>query len=90
MDIDSTGDISSLDPELLQLPEFSPLALKPSAQIAEHLFAQWLSLPDTSRLVIYFLLTRALISPCIFVSIVLLICIYCSKTYVGRKVCLRF
>lgn len=53
MDIDSTGDISSFDPELLQLPEISLLALKASPQISEHLFVQWLSLPDTSRLVSY-------------------------------------
>ncbi|KAF8392173.1 hypothetical protein HHK36_022515 [Tetracentron sinense] len=39
-----------LDPELLQLPEVSPLALKSNPHIADELFAQWLSLPDTSRL----------------------------------------
>lgn len=53
MDIDSAEDVTSLDPELLQLPELSPLALKTNPQIAEDLFAQWLSLPETGRLVIY-------------------------------------
>lgn len=53
MDIDSAGDVTSLDPELLQLPELSPSALKSTPQIAEELFAQWLSLPETGRLVIY-------------------------------------
>ncbi|XP_048337449.2 serine/threonine protein phosphatase 2A regulatory subunit B''alpha [Ziziphus jujuba] len=51
MDIDASGDVTSLDPELLQLPELSPLALKTNPQIAEDLFAQWLSLPETGRLV---------------------------------------
>ncbi|XP_059660327.1 serine/threonine protein phosphatase 2A regulatory subunit B''alpha-like [Cornus florida] len=52
MDVEVLGDVASLDPELLQLPEVvSPLALKTSPQIAEELFSQWLSLPDTGRLV---------------------------------------
>lgn len=51
MDIDVVGDFTSLDPELLQLPELSPLALKASPQIADDLFSQWLSLPQTGRLV---------------------------------------
>lgn len=51
MDMEIVGDVTSLDPELLQLPEVSPLALTTSPQIAEELFAQWLSLPDTGRLV---------------------------------------
>ncbi|CAN1270361.1 Serine/threonine protein phosphatase 2A regulatory subunit B''alpha [Linum perenne] len=54
MDIDTVGggnDVSSyLDPELLHLPEVSSFELKPTVQIAEELFSQWLSLPDTSRL----------------------------------------
>lgn len=45
------GDVASLDPELLQLPEVSPLDIKASPQLAEELFTQWLSLPDTGRLV---------------------------------------
>ncbi|XP_012085281.1 serine/threonine protein phosphatase 2A regulatory subunit B''alpha isoform X2 [Jatropha curcas] len=54
MDIDTVGgvgDASYLDPELLQLSEVSPFVLKASPQIAEELFSQWLSLPDTNRLV---------------------------------------
>lgn len=45
------GDMTSLDPELLQLSEVSPSALKTSPQLAEELFTQWLSLPATDRLV---------------------------------------
>lgn len=51
MDIDSTGDGTCLDPELLHLSELSPFALKTSPQLAENLFSQWLSLPETGRLV---------------------------------------
>lgn len=51
MEMDIARDVTDLDPELLQLPEVSPLALKTSPQIAEELFGQWLSLPDTGRLV---------------------------------------
>lgn len=61
MDIDASGDVTSLDPELLQLPELSPLALKTNPQIAEDLFAQWLSLPETGRLVIYLICLVALL-----------------------------
>ncbi|KAK9146406.1 hypothetical protein Sjap_006309 [Stephania japonica] len=51
MDMEIAGDVASLDPELLQLPEVSPLALKANPHIAEDLFSQWLSLKDTGRLV---------------------------------------
>ncbi|XP_075648951.1 serine/threonine protein phosphatase 2A regulatory subunit B''alpha-like [Castanea sativa] len=51
MDIDVVVDDVTLDPELLQLPEVSPTALKLSPLIAEELFSQWLSLPETGRLV---------------------------------------
>ncbi|OVA16380.1 EF-hand domain [Macleaya cordata] len=51
MDMEVVGDVASLDPELLQLPEVSPLALKSNPQLAEELFSQWLSLPETSKLV---------------------------------------
>lgn len=51
MDVETPRDFVSLDPELLQLPEVSPLALKESPRIAEDLYSQWLSLPDTVRLV---------------------------------------
>ncbi|OMP11832.1 serine/threonine-protein phosphatase 2A regulatory subunit B'' subunit alpha [Corchorus olitorius] len=51
MEIDTVDDVSCLDPELLQLPEVSPFALKTSPQIVEDLFSQWLSLPETGNLV---------------------------------------
>jgi serine/threonine-protein phosphatase 2A regulatory subunit B'' len=51
MDMEMAGDITSLDPELLQLPEVSPSALKTNPHLAEELFTQWLSLPATDRLV---------------------------------------
>nr|GMC96057.1 serine/threonine protein phosphatase 2A regulatory subunit B''beta [Ipomoea batatas] len=51
MDVDFDGDVANLDAELLQLPEVSPLAIKANPYIAEKLFDQWLSLPDTVSLV---------------------------------------
>lgn len=51
MDVDETGKLESLDPDMLQLQEVSPFALKSSPFVAEELFSQWLSLPDTCRLV---------------------------------------
>ncbi|XP_031108975.1 serine/threonine protein phosphatase 2A regulatory subunit B''beta-like [Ipomoea triloba] len=51
MDLDFNGDVASLDAELLQLPEVSPLAIKANSYVAEKLFDQWLSLPDTASLV---------------------------------------
>ncbi|KAL5714468.1 hypothetical protein ACHQM5_016429 [Ranunculus cassubicifolius] len=45
------GDMSNLDPELLQLSEVSPIALKSNIDLAEELYSQWLSLPETTRLV---------------------------------------
>ncbi|XP_019151127.1 PREDICTED: serine/threonine protein phosphatase 2A regulatory subunit B''beta-like isoform X2 [Ipomoea nil] len=50
MDVDFDGDVANLDAELLQLPEVSPLAIKANPYIAEKLFDQWLSLPDTVSL----------------------------------------
>ncbi|CAI0385183.1 unnamed protein product [Linum tenue] len=47
----SMSDVAAFQPEALQLPELSPLALKANPFLAEQLFSQWLSLPDTSRLV---------------------------------------
>ncbi|XP_072956658.1 serine/threonine protein phosphatase 2A regulatory subunit B''beta-like [Typha angustifolia] len=44
-------DAASLDPELLQLSEVSPFAIKEKPSIAEALYWQWLSLPETSKLV---------------------------------------
>ncbi|XP_051116180.1 serine/threonine protein phosphatase 2A regulatory subunit B''beta-like [Andrographis paniculata] len=51
MDVDFHGDVARLDAELLQLPELSPLAIKSNPYIAEKLFDQWLSLPETNSLV---------------------------------------
>ncbi|CAL9078708.1 unnamed protein product [Musa textilis] len=51
MDTDMVRDMASLDPELLQLPEVSQLALKEKPKIAEDLYCQWLSLPETRKLV---------------------------------------
>ncbi|CAH2046523.1 unnamed protein product [Thlaspi arvense] len=51
MDIDGGNDVHILDPELLQLPGLSPLSVKSNPHIAEELFSQWLSLPETGRLV---------------------------------------
>lgn len=44
-------DAASLDVELLQLPEFSALALKSNFNFVEKLFEEWLSLPESNRLV---------------------------------------
>lgn len=53
MDVDFNGDVASLDAEMLQLPDVSPLAIKANPHVAEKLFDQWLSLPDTVSLVIF-------------------------------------
>ena len=54
MEIDGGNDVQILDPELLQLPGLSPVSLKENPHIAEELFSQWLSLPETGRFVILF------------------------------------
>lgn len=51
MDVEGTEELVSLDTDLLQLQEVSPFALKSSPHVVEELFTQWLSLPDTCRLV---------------------------------------
>ncbi|KAE9612072.1 hypothetical protein Lal_00022252 [Lupinus albus] len=51
MDMEETKELVSLDPDMLQLQEVSPFALKSSPYVAEDLFSQWLSLPDTCLLV---------------------------------------
>ncbi|KAL3645303.1 hypothetical protein CASFOL_010483 [Castilleja foliolosa] len=51
MDMDINVDVARLDAELLQLPEVSPLAVKANPFVAEKLFDQWLSLPETNSLV---------------------------------------
>lgn len=49
--MDFNGDVGSLDAELLQLAEVSSLAIKSNPFVAEKLFEQWLSLPDTVSMV---------------------------------------
>ncbi|GFP81740.1 probable serine/threonine protein phosphatase 2a regulatory subunit b''gamma [Phtheirospermum japonicum] len=51
MDMDINVDVARLDAELLQLPEVSPSAVKANPFVAEKLFDQWLSLPETNSLV---------------------------------------
>ncbi|KAL8224290.1 hypothetical protein R6Q57_019765 [Mikania cordata] len=51
MDVDDSGEVGCIDPVLLQLNEVSPLALKSNLHVAENLFEQWLSLPETNLLV---------------------------------------
>ncbi|KAK9078661.1 hypothetical protein SSX86_002718 [Deinandra increscens subsp. villosa] len=51
MDLDYSGEAGCLDPELLQLNEVSPLAIKSNPYVADKLFEQWLSLPETTPLV---------------------------------------
>lgn len=53
MDLDFNGDVTCLDAELLQLQEVSPLAIKANPYVAEKLFDQWLSLPESNSLVIF-------------------------------------
>ncbi|GMP68054.1 hypothetical protein CsSME_00027805 [Camellia sinensis var. sinensis] len=50
MDVDFNGDVACFDAEMLQLAEVSPLALKSNPYVAEKLFDQWLSLPETASL----------------------------------------
>lgn len=48
-----TGDMASVDPELLQLQDVPMLSLKPNPYKAhiDELFSQWLSLPETAKMV---------------------------------------
>ncbi|XP_030521124.1 serine/threonine protein phosphatase 2A regulatory subunit B''beta-like isoform X1 [Rhodamnia argentea] len=47
----AAGGVASLETDLLQLNEVSPLALKSNSDFVEKIFHQWLSLPDSNRLV---------------------------------------
>ncbi|XP_022138599.1 probable serine/threonine protein phosphatase 2A regulatory subunit B''delta [Momordica charantia] len=52
MDTEAEGDVELLlDTEMLQLPDVSPFVLKSNPYVVEELFSQWLSLPETGRLV---------------------------------------
>ncbi|MFS7937583.1 putative EF-hand domain-containing protein [Helianthus anomalus] len=51
MDMDYNPDVCRLEPELLQLNEVSSLAIKSNSYVADKLFEQWLSLPDSTALV---------------------------------------
>ncbi|XP_073012671.1 serine/threonine protein phosphatase 2A regulatory subunit B''beta-like [Typha latifolia] len=51
MDVEMMRDVASVDPELLQLSEVSPLALKENPYIVEQLYIQWLALPETVKMV---------------------------------------
>ncbi|KAI6673901.1 hypothetical protein NL676_001807 [Syzygium grande] len=47
----AVGEAASLETDLLQLNEVSPLALKSNSDFVEKIFQQWLALPDSNRLV---------------------------------------
>ncbi|MED6114498.1 hypothetical protein PIB30_080795 [Stylosanthes scabra] len=49
--MENYSDVSLLDTDLLELPEVSASALKSNAILMESLFDQWLSLPESNRLV---------------------------------------
>lgn len=53
MDAEMGRDVAVLNPELLQIAEVSPSAMKEKPHIVENLYAQWLSLPDTIKLVFF-------------------------------------
>lgn len=71
MNVDLNGEMSCLNAELLQLSEvLSPLALKSNPYLAQELFEEWLSLPDTNRLVCF-------PNPCVFGDTIGVSCTYC-------------
>eukprot|EP00252_Welwitschia_mirabilis_P020133 TRINITY_DN4864_c0_g1_i2.p1 TRINITY_DN4864_c0_g1~~TRINITY_DN4864_c0_g1_i2.p1 ORF type:complete len:548 (+),score=109.41 TRINITY_DN4864_c0_g1_i2:336-1979(+) len=58
MDLAADTSLTSIDPDLLQLAEVSPLSFSASSKSSDHfkahideLFNQWLSLPETAKLV---------------------------------------
>ena len=55
--MDSNGDVVCLDAELLQIQEVSPLPLKSNPCLAEKLFGQWISIPETVSVVIFLFLS---------------------------------
>ena len=56
MNMEVASDVGSLDVESLQLQEVSGLALKSNLNFVEKLFEQWLSLPESNRVVSFILL----------------------------------
>uniref|UniRef100_A0A2N9IPS2 Uncharacterized protein n=1 Tax=Fagus sylvatica TaxID=28930 RepID=A0A2N9IPS2_FAGSY len=55
-------DAASFEAKLLQLQEVSPLTLRSNPIFVQMLFKQWLSLPDSNRLVIIMLFQIVLCS----------------------------
>lgn len=53
MRMEVASDVASLDVELLQLPEVSTIGLKSNFTFVETLYQQWLSLPESNRLVCF-------------------------------------
>ncbi|KAJ4802654.1 Calcium-binding EF hand family protein [Rhynchospora pubera] len=51
MDVETGKDVALLNPELLQIAEVSSSAMKENPHIVQNLYSQWLSLPDTTKLV---------------------------------------
>lgn len=52
MDVDAVKDMmTTVDVEMLQLPEVPPFAVESTPSFVDDLFTQWLSLPETNRLV---------------------------------------
>ncbi|KAJ1694315.1 hypothetical protein LUZ63_011013 [Rhynchospora breviuscula] len=51
MDAETGKDVALLNPDLLQIAEVSPSAIKENPHIVQNLYSQWLSLPDTTKLV---------------------------------------
>lgn len=76
MDVDFNGDVGCLDAELLQLSEVSSSAIKSNPFLAEKLFEQWLSLPDTLLMVIFSICIVYIIYPSPSIYSYLFICFF--------------